>query len=463
MIGPTRGEAIPFAPGMRYRRVRQPGAGKRQLHINSGPLMPLLLLVRLTGASRAGLAAILLMTLIFGLAAPLRAGPSLVVDAATGQVIMAEDAGEPWYPASLTKLMTAYLTFDALRAGRLRLEQKIPVSATAARTQPSKIGFKAGSTISVDFTLRALLVYSANDMAAVLAEAVGGTVPDFVARMNAAAAKLGLTGTRFANPHGLHDSRQVTTARDMGLLALAILNEFPQYRHYFAAPYLKVGKKRLRNRNMLLRQMAAADGMKTGYICSSGFNLVASATIDNRRYLAVVFGAKTAKGRADIAEVLLESAAQRKGTYAGAAQIIQIPNRSGTAPANMSDIVCKGRSRVAWAKASQLEGWGASFGRFSDANAADALLAGRLASTRDLISGGDSGVVKVPGSKEYVALVWSLGERETLKLCGFLRQANAHCEVVPPEAFENFARQATSAEGDRTTTRRKLHKFRDHK
>ncbi len=378
------------------------------------------------------------------LASVVRAGPSLAIDATTGQVIMAEDAGAPWYPASLTKLMTAYLTFDALRAGRLNLTDRIPVTRDAAEVVPSKIGLKAGTMISVDFALRALLVHSANDMALVLAHAVGGDVPDFVSAMNVTAQKLGMTATHYANPHGLYDPRQVTTARDIAILALAIQNGFPKYRHYFSEPYVRVGKKRLRNRNLLLRQMPDATGMKTGYICDSGFNLVGSATIDDHRYIAVVFGAKTAKARADIAQVLLETAAQRRGTYKGAALVTQIPDRVGTPPGNMRDIVCKGGDRVDWAKPSQLEGWGASFGRFNNANTADTLLAGRLASTSDIISGGDSGVVRVPGTKEYVALVWSLKQAETLSLCAFLRRANAHCEVIPPDAFAAFASHASA-------------------
>lgn len=386
--------------------------------------------------------ALALMALWLVLPRPAEAGPSLVFDAGTSQVVIAEAAGEPWYPASLTKLMTAYLTFEALEAGRLKLTQKVPVSVEAAKVVPSKIGFKPGNTVSVDFALRALLVYSANDMAMVLAEAVAGSVPEFVARMNATAARLGLSGTNFANPHGLHDPRQVTTARDMGLLANTILAQFPKHRHYFSAPFLKVGKKQLRNRNMLLRQMPAADGMKTGYICNSGFNLVASATIDSHHLVAVVFGAKTAKSRADIAQVLLESAAGRRARPAGQALLAQIPNRTGLQPADMSEVVCKGGERVAFANPSTLAGWGVSFGRFSDANSADAMLAGRLVTTRDVFSGGDSGVVRVPGTKEFVAVVWSLRQPDSLTLCNYLRQRNAHCEVVPPEAFEEFARQA---------------------
>lgn len=384
-----------------------------------------------------------------------RAGPSLAIDASTGQVIIADNAGQPWYPASLTKLMTAYLTFSALKAGKLKLSDRIPVTRAAHRVVPSKIGLKTGTMISVDFALRALLVYSANDMALVLAHAVGGNVPDFVQRMNATARKLGMSATHYANPHGLYDPRQVTTARDIAILALAIQNTFPQYRHYFSEPYVRVGRKHLRNRNLLLRQMPDATGMKTGYICDAGFNLVGSATINHHRYIAVVFGAKSAKARADIAQMLLETAAHRRGTYKNAELVTQIRDHAGSKPGNMRDIVCKGSDRVDWARPSQLEGWGASFGRLDSARKADTLLAGRLASTSNIISGGDAGVVRVPGTKEYVALVWSLKEAETLSLCAFLRSANAHCEVIPPAAFAEFARQASA---DRPKSRTQRHR-----
>ncbi len=406
---------------------------------------------RLCGG-RAQIALILIIAVLFGANAAI-AGPSLVINASTGQVILAQDAGKPWYPASLTKLMTAYLTFDALSSGRLKLHQKIKVSRLASRVQPSKIGLRAGSEISVDFALRALLVYSANDMALVLAEAVGGDVREFVTHMNATAQKLGMNGTHFVNPHGLYDPEQYTTARDIALLALAIEHKFPQYWHYFSEPYVRVGRKRLKNRDLLLRQMSTADGMKTGYICESGFNLVGSAVIEKTRYIAVVFGAKTAHARADIAQVLLESAAQRKGRYAGAPHVLQIVDQTGGKPGDMRDIVCKGRDRVSWAKADQLTGWGVSFGRFSNANKADALLAGRLASTHDLFSGGDSGVVRVPGTKEYVALMWSLNQRETMSVCAYLHQGSDHCEVISPAAFSEFTKRADSMSTEALSTR----------
>ena len=390
------------------------------------------------------------LLLTFAAAARAFAGPMVVFDAATRQVLFAERAGEPWYPASLTKLMTAYLTFSALRSGALRLDQEIPVSETASKPPPSKIGMPPGSTIKVDLALSALLVHSANDMAVVLAEAVGGNEQNFVAEMNRTARRLGMNATNFANPHGLHDERQVTTARDMGLLAAAILREFPEFGHYFSEPYMQLGKTRLRNRNMLLRQMAAANGMKTGYICDSGFNLVASATIDGRKLVAVVMGAKSAKARADLAQVLLEAAAATAGkpSEGKVLELPHIPNLPiGTRPPqNMRGVVCSGGERVALASPGDLRGWGVSLGRFGDSLSADAILEGRLLTSREFVSGGRSGVIRGP-TKDFLALMWSMPATETLTLCTHLRRQNAHCEVIPPEAMAKLSTQVRPAGG----------------
>jgi D-alanyl-D-alanine carboxypeptidase len=235
-------------------------------------------------------------------------GPVLVFDAETGEVLIEERAGEPWYPASLTKLMTAFLVFEALEAGELTLDQAIPVSEAAAKLPASKIGIPAGQTLKVELALKGLLIHSANDMAVVLAEAVSGSVADFVSQMNQTAKILGMDGSHFANPHGLPDPRQISTARDLGLLAAAILARFPQARDYFTAPDFVIGGVTLRNRNGLLRQMPQADGMKTGFICDSGFNLIASASFEKRHLVSVVVGAKTAPSRSVLSLVLLESA-----------------------------------------------------------------------------------------------------------------------------------------------------------
>ena len=188
-----------------------------------------------------------------------------------------------------------------------------------------------------------------------------------------------------------------------------------------------------------------------------------SAVIDKTRYIAVVFGAKTAHARADIAQVLLESAAQRKGQYANAGRVDQIADRNGLKPGNMREVVCAGRDRVSWAKPEELRGWGVSFGRFSNSGKADALLAGRIAANHDLLSGGDSGVVKVPGTKEYVALVWSLNQRDTLSLCAYMHRVNDHCEVISPAAFSEFARKAGVMETKALSTPHYQRKIRGRK
>ena len=223
-----------------------------------------------------------LLILAFGLivmSGRAMAGPSLIFDPATGDVLAEDRAGEPWYPASLTKLMTAYVIFDKLKSGQLKLDQQIPVSELAAKQPPSKLGMRVGSTISVDLALQSMLVYSANDMAYVLAEAgAGGDYKRFAQQMNLVAQRLGMTGTYYVNPNGLFNPLQVTTARDLALLVQALLKDYPEHAHYFSQAAVKIGKRNLNNRNSLLRQMKNADGMKTGFVCNSGYNLIASAT-----------------------------------------------------------------------------------------------------------------------------------------------------------------------------------------
>ena len=316
---------------------------------------------------------LLVWLLVCAAVQPLKAAPSLVFDARSGEVLLAQEAGEAWHPASLTKLMTTYLTFHAIKVGRLTLDQKIIISKRAAKEPPSKLGMKPGSQISVDFAISYLLVRSGNDIAVALAEAVAGDVENFVALMNAAAQKLGMTATHFVNPHGLHDPAQVTTARDMGLLAATLVHEFPEYRTFLSKPFVKVGKKKLRNRNRLIGRMDGADGMKTGFVCASGFNLVASATRQGRQLIAVVMGHKSAPARTEAAELLLEASFAKNGeAYLGqGGRITQIENVPG-APQNMREDVCK-RLGVKLIKPSEANGWGVQLGKFKNLSIADAL------------------------------------------------------------------------------------------
>jgi D-alanyl-D-alanine carboxypeptidase len=240
-------------------------------------------------------------------------GPALLFEATSGKVLYSEDADDQWHPASLTKMMTAYLTFQAIKAGRLTLKSKISCSAAAHKEPPSKIGLPVGGKLSVDTALKALIIKSANDVAVMLAEAVGGSERGFITRMNATAKKLGMTRTKFVNPNGLPDDRQVTTARDMARLARAVIADFPEYAHYWKMQHMKLGKHRLRSHNGLLRSVEGADGLKTGFTCDSGFNIVASATRDGRRLIAVVLGDPSSAERNVRAKSLLEYGFQKYG------------------------------------------------------------------------------------------------------------------------------------------------------
>jgi D-alanyl-D-alanine carboxypeptidase len=363
------------------------------------------------------------------------AGPSLVFEPATGQVISQERAGEPWYPASLTKLMTAYLVFGKLKAGTLKLDQRIAVSPTAAKQPPSKLGTPAGSTVTVDVALQSLLVYSANDMAVVLAEAASGSASSFVREMNETARRLGMTGSHFANPNGLFDERQVVTARDMGLLVSAILRDYPEHNHFFSQQYIKLGKRRLMNRNNLIRQMKTADGMKTGFICNSGFNLVGSATENGRRLVAIVFGASTPQRRVDLTQFLLQSSFARP--MAAATPLATIANaKLGTlVPADMTETVCKGKNAVNMAQSTDLGGWGFSLGRYETAQLANMALRGHMLGARDLMEGGMGGVVKVPKIDGYTAMVWDLDQATSQNVCNTFKAQKIYCDVMTPEGL----------------------------
>lgn len=255
---------------------------------------------------RSWLCPFLFSILITAFVAPAHAGPALLFDAANGKVLYAEDPDKKWHPASLTKIMTAYLAFEELKAGRLTLKSKIKCSETAHKEQPSKIGLPVGAEISMDLALQSLIVKSANDVAVMIAEAISGSVPRFVARMNATATRLGMTQSNFVNPNGLPAHHQVTSARDMALLAQATARDFPEYAHYWKQSSFRIGKRRLTSYNSLLRTFDGADGMKTGFICDSGFNVVASATRDGRRLMAVVLGEPSGRSRAIRAASLLE-------------------------------------------------------------------------------------------------------------------------------------------------------------
>ena len=231
----------------------------------------------------------------------------LLVEASSGKVLHAENATYPWYPASVTKLMTTYTTLRAIKEGKVKFDTLLPMTQNAVAQQPTKMGFKLGTEVTIDNALKMLLVKSANDIAVAIAEGVGGSIEGFADMMNANARRLGMTQTNYVNPNGLPAENQVTSARDLAILARALINEFPQYDFYWHISSIKYGKRIYRNYNTLIDRYPGADGMKTGFICASGFNLVATATRNGRRLIAVVLGAYSSGVRAQKAAQMLEN------------------------------------------------------------------------------------------------------------------------------------------------------------
>jgi D-alanyl-D-alanine carboxypeptidase len=253
--------------------------------------------------------------LIFGLAVGLlslagatRAGAEaqLLIEAATGKVLHAENATYPWYPASVTKLMTAYTTLRAIKEGRIEFNTLLTVSRNAAAQQPTKMGFAIGTTVTIDNALKMLMVKSANDMAVAIAEGVGGSIAGFADLMNANARRLGMSQSNFVNPNGLPAENHITSARDLAILARALILEFPEYDSYWHISSIRYGNRVMHNYNSLIDRYPGADGMKTGFICASGYNVVASATRNGRRLIAIVLGSWSGAVRAQKAAQLLE-------------------------------------------------------------------------------------------------------------------------------------------------------------
>lgn len=268
--------------------------------------------------------------------------PYVLVDTAGNRVLAANRIDDRWHPASLTKLMTAYITFRAIERGEISPGSPVTVTANAEKVPPSRMGYPKGTTLRFDTALQILIVKSANDIAVAVAESLAGTVPAFVARMNEEAKRLGLENTRFVNPNGLHDTGQYVSARDMVILSSAIWNEFPQYREFFETPTIKAGEKLYTSYNLLLERFDGTTGMKTGFVCAAGYNIVASAERAGRRLVAVVFGASSQTERAELAaRLLLKGFATPEGR--AMAEIAQ--PAAPVRPVNLRPVLCTEKAR----------------------------------------------------------------------------------------------------------------------
>ena len=280
-----------------------------------------------------------------------RANPMLLVDMDSLQVLYSQDAGHPWHPASLTKLMTAYVAFEEIAKGTVTLDTPVLISRHAFNEAPSKSGLPVDSALSMKDALYVMLVKSANDVAMAIAETVGGSEAGFVAKMNDAAARMGLTATHFENPNGLDDPKQMMSARDLAVLALYIRQSFPQYDAIFRTEAVQLDNKVLESENKLLTSFAGTTGMKTGFVCASGLNMVVTVERNGRRLMAVILGGSSGRDRNErAAELVLRG-------FAGAAtptgqSVLSLPNNPDVAPVNMRPLIC-GKQSVEYVKAQE--------------------------------------------------------------------------------------------------------------
>ena len=281
---------------------------------------------------------LVLMLVLLGLV-PARANPMLLVDMDTFDVLYAQEAGQPWHPASLTKLMTAYVAFEQIAQGKATLDMPVVISRNAFNEAPSKSGLAVGSAITLQDALYIMLVKSANDVALAIAETLAGDEASYVALMNDAARRMGLTATRYTNPNGLHDPAQVTSARDLAVLSLYIRQSFPQYMPIFGTGTVVLNGKELESENKLLASFAGTTGMKTGFVCASGLNMVATVERNGRRLMAVVLGGSSARDRNERAADLLSRGLSGSALPSGQT-VLTLSNNPGASPVDMRPLIC---------------------------------------------------------------------------------------------------------------------------
>ncbi|MCW2247363.1 D-alanyl-D-alanine carboxypeptidase [Azospirillum fermentarium] len=360
---------------------------------------------------------------------------AIVMDARTGEVLHQENADVITHPASLTKMMTLYLTFEALEAGRLNLEQTLPVSEHAQSMSPTKLGLRAGSSIKVETAILGLVTKSANDAAVVLGEAIGGSEPRFAEIMTRKARQLGMRSTVFRNASGLPDDQQVTTARDFAMLSRALLADYPKYYPYFSRRSFVYGGRSVPNHNRLMSRYDGMDGIKTGYIKASGFNLAASAVRDGRRLVAVVMGGKSPVARDNRMAELLDASFSKLRRGGGDAPVLARAD-ADDAPARAVPVAAAATAapKAAAKAARAANAWGIQVGAFGSAAAGEKAAKEVMRKHPQLLANTKPSVVSstTKGKKVYRARLIGLDEKEARNACAKLKKAGGHCMPLAP-------------------------------
>jgi len=387
---------------------------------------------------------------------------SMVVDMETGQVLHAVNADTRNYPASLTKMMTLYMVFDALEKGKLRLDEPLTVSKRATGMPPSKLGLKPGQTITVEDAILALVTKSANDIAVVIAEALGGEETTFARMMTERAQELGMTRTTFRNASGLPNRAQKSTARDMVRLAQALMENHGKYYHYFSVQSFTYNGRTYRNHNRLLKSYKGTDGIKTGYIRAAGFNLVSSVERNGRRVIAVVFGGKTSRSRDRHMVKLLDRGFTRLASM-GVKTIPALPGRNPfqapealvasaepvpteAAPATPRPATpVKAGTQIAAVDATELPAetetvtsdWKVQVGAFSRFKAAHFSAKAALDAAPRTLDGASVEIERIDTTTSgtlYRSQLTGLFEEQAREACQELKAANMSCVVLQPMA-----------------------------
>jgi D-alanyl-D-alanine carboxypeptidase len=376
---------------------------------------------------------------------------SIIIDADTSQVLSEHNADAKAYPASLTKMMTLYLAFEALESGQLTLDQSVRVSHHAQNQAPSKLGLVDGQMVPVRDLILGLITRSANDAAVVVAEALAGNERAFAERMTEKARELDMTNTTYRNASGLPNPGQLTTARDLAKLAQALYRDFPKEYAYFATEEFTYKGRAYVNHNRLMQAFEGMDGIKTGYIRASGFNLAASAVRNNRRLVGVVMGGQSAFARdSEMAQLLNEGFGGDAPAMAMAAATTPAEDEPDTgiaerasrtiaslSPVGRAEAALPARNRIAHGR----HGWSIQVGAFSEEAPAEKAAAKAL--VRLPAPRGKATEVLAPGQidKEPVfrARIVNFSEREATKACRALHRKHLQCAVVAPSTVQQAA------------------------
>jgi D-alanyl-D-alanine carboxypeptidase len=395
-----------------------------------------------------GMGRFLILLMLVGMplgAARVATAANIVIDAGTGTVLAAESPNHLWYPASLTKLMTVYVALAEIEAGRLRFEDKIKVSEHAARQSPVKFGLRAGQVITVRDAINAAIVASANDAAVALSEKISGTEGAFAERMTGMAMELGMFRTFFENASGLPSDNQVTTARDLAILASAFLRDFPQHYALFNQRSVTVGKRSRGTVNSILGSYDGADGMKTGFTCASGYNMVASAERDGRRLIGVVLGSRNGGARTLEMKRLLDvgfSVNAVPTTTLVALGDEMTDSDADAPPTILTGSQCAAPELVGSTvidSADELSGWAVALGDYRNRAKAQKALMAAQTKLGKAAGAGQPAIIKkgVGGITRYSVLLSGLKQASAQKTCKILTGQKAYCVALSPKLIAN--------------------------